>query len=339
MKEKIEILITLPLEEALVRQIANVSEKLSVSVHPALKGKDVPPELWERVEVLYTMYTLPEAGQAPRLRWVQFYLAGVDKMLSSDLMAQPKLQVTTMSGANASQVGEHALSMMLALGHHLPEMGDLQRRGEWLENKGANYIPAELRGSTVGIIGYGSVGRQVARLVSAFGARVLASKNDLMHPEDSGYTPEGMGDPQGDLFTRLYPPQAIKSMLKECDFVVVTVPLTEETKGMIGAPQMAAMKPSAYLVDVSRGGVVDLEALAPVLAENKLAGAALDVFPEEPLPEDHPLWKMPNVIITPHVAGFSPHYDRRANELFVENLKLYLVNEPLLNRVHLDKGY
>lgn len=108
---------------------------------------------------------------------------------------------------------------------------------------------------------------------------------------------------------------------------------------MIGADQLAALKPSAYLVDVSRGGVVDHKALVEALQENRLAGAALDVFEEEPLPTDHPLWAMPNVIITPHIAGLSPHYLARANALFVENLKRFLADEPLLNRVDLEKGY
>jgi phosphoglycerate dehydrogenase-like enzyme len=160
-----------------------------------------------------------------------------------------------------------------------------------------------------------------------------------MAPEDKGYIQGDTGDPRGDLFTRLYPPQALKSMVKECDFVVVTVPHTAETKGMIGAEQIAALKPSAYLVDASRGGVVDQDALIEALNENRLAGAALDVFQEEPLPTDHPLWAMQNVIITPHIAGFSPHYNRRATALFIENLSRFLTEEPLLNKIDFEKGY
>jgi phosphoglycerate dehydrogenase-like enzyme len=148
-----------------------------------------------------------------------------------------------------------------------------------------------------------------------------------------------MGDPNGDFFHRLYPAQAVKSMVKDCDFVLVTLPLTDKTRGMINADVLAACKPSAYLIDTSRGGIVNHDALIRSLNDKKLAGAALDVFPEEPLPNDSPLWGMPNVIITPHIAGISTHYDKRAVELFAENLSRYIADLPLYNIFDLKKGY
>jgi phosphoglycerate dehydrogenase-like enzyme len=171
------------------------------------------------------------------------------------------------------------------------------------------------------------------------GAKVLATKSDAMHPADGGYVPQGMGDSQGDFVHRLYPAQALKSMLKECDFIVVTVPLTSETRGLVDAQMLYACKPGAYLVDVSRGGIVDHIALIKALLEHRLAGAALDVFPEEPLPKKSPLWEMPNVIITPHIAGVSAHYDERAMALFAENLSRYVADLPLLNIFDFKKGY
>ncbi len=140
-------------------------------------------------------------------------------------------------------------------------------------------------------------------MLHQFGAKVLATKRNAMQPEDEDYIVEGMGDPHGDYVHRLYPAQALRSMLKECDFVVVAAPLTPETLGIVNADALHACKPSAYLVDVSRGGVVDHEALTAVLKAGKLAGAALDVFPEEPLPAESPLWKLPNVIISPHISA------------------------------------
>jgi phosphoglycerate dehydrogenase-like enzyme len=160
-----------------------------------------------------------------------------------------------------------------------------------------------------------------------------------MHPIDSGYTPEGMGDPNGDLVHRLYPAQAIKSMLKDCDFVVISIPLSEKTRGLINAEVLAACKPTAYLIDVSRGGIVEHGALIKALNDHRLAGAALDVFPEEPLPPKSPLWGMPNVIITPHIAGISAHYDERAVALFAENLSRYIADLPLYNIFNLQRGY
>jgi phosphoglycerate dehydrogenase-like enzyme len=128
-------------------------------------------------------------------------------------------------------------------------------------------------------------------------------------------------------------------MLKECDYVVVTLPRTKETRGLLGAKELAAFKPGAYLVDISRGEIVDHNALIPLLRERKIAGAALDVFPVEPLPADSVLWKLPNVIITPHIAGFSPQYDERAAELFAQNLHRYLDELPLYNRLDLSLEY
>lgn len=341
MSKKIEVLVTLPISEKMAEQITQVSDAISLTVFPARENTNIPEEIWEQVEVLYTMHTLPNPGQAPQLRWVQSYLSGVDKLLQQPLFleANPPT-LTSISGASATQVAEHVFTMLLALGHQIPKFLNLQRQKKWMAEKGKNYTPTELRGSTVGIVGYGSIGRQVAKLAHTFGAKILATKRDLMSLPDDGYAiEEDMGDSEGTLFTRLYPPQALRSMFKECDFVVVTVPKTEETTSMIAEKQLQAMKTTAYLVDISRGGVTDLAALDLALREGWIAGAALDVFTEEPLPEDHPLWSAPNLIITPHVAGFSAHYMNRANQMFIENLKRYLTDEPILNQVDLLRGY
>jgi phosphoglycerate dehydrogenase-like enzyme len=176
-------------------------------------------------------------------------------------------------------------------------------------------------------------------MLQSFGVTVLASKRELLINGTHDYQADGQGDPHANLVRRLYPGKAVRSMLKECDYVVVTVPLTADTRGMLGEEQFAAFKPSAYLIDVSRGGVVDHAALVQALQKRQLAGAALDVFPEEPLPADSPLWEMPNVIISPHVAGLSPNYMKRALALFIENLRRYLSGEELLNQINLERGY
>jgi phosphoglycerate dehydrogenase-like enzyme len=160
-----------------------------------------------------------------------------------------------------------------------------------------------------------------------------------MHPEDFDYVPEGMGDQGGDYVHRLYPAEALRSMLKDCDFVVVCVPKSPGTINLIKAEELAAMKSSAYLVDISRGGIVDHNALAAALKDRKIAGAALDVFPEEPLPAESPLWKLPNVLITPHISGITSQYDERAVEMFSANLTRYLSGQPLYNRIDPDRGY
>lgn len=335
----VHVLITVAFPEPLVTILREISPRLRLTVHPARHPDEIPAELWAQAEVLYTDSVLPKPEQAPRLRWVQIHYAGVDHLLNAPLLQKPEVQITTLSGAAASQVAEHALMMMLALGHHLPEVFNLQHRAEWPGDRWERLAPLELRESTVGIVGYGSVGREIARLLRPFGVTLLATKRDVMHPEDEGYTRPGLGDPTGDLFTRLYPIQALASMLRGCDFVVICLPLTPATRGIINAEALAAMKRTAYLIDVSRGGVVDSAALLQALQERRIAGAALDVFPEEPLPAESPFWKLPNVIITPHIAGVSRHYMQRAVELFAENLRRYLSGGVLLNRYQGQRGY
>jgi phosphoglycerate dehydrogenase-like enzyme len=339
LKSPIDVLITVPISSSLIKGLQEVSPLLRVTLHPADSIDHLPVELWGHCEVLYTNRIIPGVELAPNLKWVQHHYAGIDASMEFISPDRQNLVITTMSGAAASQVAEYVLTMLLGFGRHLPALSTYQRKMDWPKDRWERFKPRELRTSTVGIIGYGSIGRQVACLLREFGATVLATKNDVMHPEDEGYTPVGMGDPHGDLVHRLYPAQALKSMLKDCDFIVVTVPLTNETRGLVDAQVLSACKPSAFLVDVSRGGIVDHFALIKALNEHKLAGAALDVFPEEPLSKKSPLWEMSNVIVTPHIAGISAHYDERAIALFAENLSRYIADLPLYNVFDLKKGY
>ncbi len=232
------------------------------------------------------------------------------------------------------------MTMVMALGHHLPTMMQDQQEKHWAEDvKFTRFRPIELRDSTVGIVGYGNIGREIARLCMTFGAKVLATKRDLKTLEKKGYLSEGLGDEQAEIPERLYPPQALPSMASECDFLILTVPLTPETRGMVNAKVFESMKETAYLIDISRGGVVDQGALVEALKEEKIGGAALDVYPVEPLPTSSPLWELPNVILSPHVAGTSDQYLARAADLFAENLRRYVANEPLLNRYDPKRGY
>jgi phosphoglycerate dehydrogenase-like enzyme len=339
MSEPVSVLITVPFPEKLISKLNGVSPRLRISVSKAKRPEEISDEEWGKVEVLYTSRILPSPQQAAKLRWIQFHFAGIDHAVDAPILKKEDLVATTLSGGSASQMADYALMMLLALGHRLPELINSQKRTEWPKDRWERFSPQELRQSSIGIVGYGSIGRQIARLLAPFGAQVLATKRDAMHPEDNGYIPDGQGDPQGDFVRRLYPPQALQSMIKVCDFVVVTIPLTDETRGMIDAEAFEAFKPTAFLVDISRGGVVNHEALIEALKEKKLAGAALDVFPEEPLAPESPLWKMPNVLITPHIAGNTVFYDERAVELFAENLDRYLSGLPLYNRYRPEVGY
>jgi phosphoglycerate dehydrogenase-like enzyme len=339
MTDTIEVLLTVPLNETLITTLREVSPRFHLTVQPARKIEEIPAEIWARTEILYTDRLVPDQDLVPNLRWIQFHFAGIDFATQAPLLQKADLTVTTLSGASAIQVSEHVVMMMLSLARHLPTILVTQSHTEWPRERTDRFIPLELFGSTVGIVGYGSIGRQVAFLLQRFGMNILACKRDVMHPQDTGYTRSGLGDPQGDLFQRLYPIQALPSMFHQCDFIVVTIPLTAETRNLIGVEELAAIKPTAYLVDISRGGIIDHSALISALQEHRIAGAALDVFPEEPLPATSPLWRMPNVIITPHISGVSLHYNERAVTLFAENLSRYLAGLPLYNRYDISSGY
>jgi phosphoglycerate dehydrogenase-like enzyme len=335
----IEVLTTIPFPESIMLRLKALNPRIKVTLFPAQSVEEVPIELWNKAEVLYTDVLLPSSNLVPKLKWIQFHYAGVDFVLDSPLSTNPDLMLTSMSGASAVQEGEYILAMLLGLGHRMPELIQNQGKQDWPADRWEKFTPAEFTNSTLGLIGYGSIAREVARLVQPFGVKVLAAKRDAMHPEDNGYTLEGHGDPDGNYFNRLYPIEAIKTMLKECDYVVCTLPLTPETHGLINDEVIRSMKPGAFFVHVSRGGIVDESALVQALNEKRLASAVLDVFVQEPLPPTSPLWKIPNLIITPHVSGFSPRYKDRAGEMFIENLKRYIHGEPLLNRFDLNRHY
>ncbi len=340
MKNAIEILVNLSLPEDQISRLRQVSDRIQLTINPSRKAEDFSAELWKKTEILFTDgYVLPDPLKVPRLRWIHFSMAGVDRVIKTPIVQNTDIWVTNSSGVITSQVAEYAVMMLLALGHHLPRVIADQQQKTWAENRWQKFTPLELRGSTVGILGYGSIGRQVARLLQPFGVKVLATKKDVMHPEQARYVENDMGDPQGVYFHRLYPIQALHSLLKECDFVVLCLPLTPETQHIINMAALEAMKPGACLVNVGRGDLIDEDALAVALTEKKIAAAALDVFHQEPLPEDSPLWGLDNLIVSPHISGISASYQQKNVDLFIENLNAYLTGAALVNRVDVQKGY
>lgn len=340
MEDKVTVLVTLHADESLIQRLRDVSPRLEVIHRPAQTVAEIPPDVWQEVEVLLTWGdVLPDRETAPNLRWVQVTSAGIDRLLGNPLFEQRDVLLTTTSGIHAVTMAEYALGMMLAFAHHLPRFMALQQAHEWPRQREA-LTPRLLRGATLGIVGYGSIGRELARLARAFGMQVLATKRDAMHPASlPEYVEPGTGDPDGVMCHRLYPSQALKSMVRECDYIVVLTPLTPETVNLINAEVLSAVKPGAVLINLARGGIVDEAALLAALKSGLLGGAACDVFAEEPLPEDSPLWDAPNLIISPHVAGMMPGYMDRAVDVFVENLRRYLARQQLLNVVDWERGY
>jgi phosphoglycerate dehydrogenase-like enzyme len=279
----------------------------------------VPPdarlqELLAEAEILFAFAPpLGTAGLAPRLRWIETPAAGYDQLNGTGIL-EKDITVTTVGSVFAPWVAEHVFALLFALWRRLGEFHEAQRERDWTLRE-----VRELRGSTLAIVGLGKIGSAVARIARAFGMRVLATRRRIEEPNADVH--------------RMFPRSELHAMLGEADAVVLAVEGTPETAGMIGAAELACMKPDACLVNVARGIVVDEEALAQALAEGRIGGAALDVFVREPLPPESPLWRLPNVVLTPHVAVNLPDKLRRPIEHFAENLERWASGRPLVDRV------
>jgi phosphoglycerate dehydrogenase-like enzyme len=338
--EPVQVLCTVRFSDDLLAQLRAVSSWLRLAQRTCHKADEVAAALagYPDVEVLYGFDVPPRLLElAPRLRWLQLHTAGADHLRDHPVF-KSDIAITTVSGIHATPIAEYALASILAYRWQVPQWTRCQRDGEWPAGRWDLFARPELRGSTLGILGYGSIGREVARLGHAFGMRVLALRRSA-GSADRGYAVVGTGDPEGRLPERFCPPEALHEMLAECDYVVVTLPLTAATHHWIGEAEFRAMKPTAYLVNVARGAIVDEGALVRALNEGWIAGAGLDVFEQEPLPPDNPLWGLDKALLSPHVSGFTPHYDARAAALFAQNLARYLADQPLLNLVDKEQGY
>ena len=335
---EIVVLSTMRFTDELLDKLRAVSPRLVVKQRTGRNAEEVEQALEDGVEVLYTFYLPADLSRAPKLKWVQMHAAGVDSLLDHPIMKSDVL-LTTTSGIHATPIAEYVFASILAFNRRVPQMLYYQSRREWPQGRWNLFARPELRDSTLGIVGYGSIGREVGRIAGCFGMRVVAIKRSVSQMRDVGYAVQGTGDREGALLDRAFPPERLSEMLSLCDYVVVAVPLTPETRKLIGEAELRAMKASAYLVNISRGGTVDEAALIRALREGWIAGAGLDVFEEEPLPSDSPLYDLENIILSPHVSGFTLRYDERASDLFAENLRRYLAGEPLLNLVDKARGY
>ncbi len=289
-------------------------------------------------DVLFTL-RVPDGlmMRSPQLKWIQLMSAGADHILKGVLAEREEVVVTTGSGVAASTIAEYTIASMLAWAHLLPVTMRAQLRGEWQRTGFMDIVP--LRGRTLGVIGYGSIGRETARIAHGLGMEVLALKRNPDQRRDSGWNPAGVGDPEGAIPQRWYGPDQCEQLLRQTDYITVTLPLTAHTRGFIGRKEIAAMRPNAYVVNVGRGEVIDQQALIEALRENRIAGAGLDVFEHEPLELDSELWALDNVILTPHVSGGFNNYNGVCCELFAANLQRFRAGQPLFNLVDRSQGY
>ena len=258
--------------------------------------------------------------RAKRLRFIQAIGAGTDQF-PRDELAKRGIRLASARGVNARAVAEHAMALILALSRRLPEARDNQKRRVWRQMIGdLSQREDELAGKTLLIVGLGDIGGRLARLAKAFEMRVVGLRRNPAAGRGAADVVHSMSE--------------LKSLLPEADFVALTCPLTPETENLIGAEALARMKPSAHLVNVARGRVVDEAALIETLAAHRIAGAALDVTVEEPLPSNSPLWGMEQVLITPHTAGETRRYEDNVIEILRDNLqRLWRGEKELRNQV------
>lgn len=277
---------------------------------------------------VYCGFGIPREAflEARELRWVHSGAAGVGGSLFEEMRASD-VRFTNSAGLHAEPLGEHAIGLMLHFSRGLDIAAARQRERTWSHEElaGTESPLRELSGLTAGVVGYGGIGSAVGRRARALGMRVVGTRRhpDRVPPEVSGmYGPEGLDD-----------------LLAESDVVVLCLPETASTEALIGGRELALMKPDAVLINVSRGGIVEEEALVSALRSGELRGAGLDVFAREPLPPESPLWDFENVVVTPHSGAVSPRFWDRETELIVENLRRYLEGEPLVNLVNKERGY
>ncbi len=251
---------------------------------------------------------------APELRWYHTLSAGVERLLSPEL-TRPGLVLTNNSGAYDHAIAEHVVALIFAAAKRLPGSFAAQGRHDWHDDPRSS----DVRGATLLVLGMGSIGGELASIARGLGMRVIGVRRSAA---DGAVTPERLAD-----------------VAAEADFLVVCTPLTPETRGMVDAKVLARMKPTSWIINISRGAVIDEQALLAALKERRVAGAAIDAWWTEPLPKDSEWWDLPNVIVTPHTSYSSPSVRGRSIALVHENLRRFKAGEPLLNRVDPRLGY
>ena len=278
-------------------------------------------------DAAYTwILTAQELAQAAKLRWVHTSAVAVETLCLPELFAR-SIAVSNTRGVQAIPIAEHVMAVALALAKQLPFALDNQRQARWAQNEFVEErLPWLLHRRTLGLVGVGTIGSEVARRAASFGMRVIALRRR------PAYGVIGHVD-------RVYGIADLADFLGQCDVLVIAAPLTPEAEGLMGKPQFAQLPKGAVVINVGRAKIIDTAALIDALTSGHLRGASLDVFPQEPLPPDHPLWQTPNLIVTPHTSGFRQGHWEEVVELYGDNIERWLKGEPLKYRIEPELGY
>jgi phosphoglycerate dehydrogenase-like enzyme len=331
----VQILNTYPLPDAALAAIEGLP-----GVNITTRETDAPELTIEDladVDALWGELPAGDLAAAPRLRWIARAGAGVEDV-DLPLLTAHGVTLTNASGLHASSMGEYCLGAMLFASQHQAARVAAQAHSEWAPDAG---FAEPLRGRTLAVLGYGSIGREVARLAAAFGMLVVAAKLRPEERRDSGFVPAGLGDPEGRIPARIVGLDRLHDILREADYIVISLPLTSSTRGLLGRDALAACRPTAWIVNVGRGPMIEETALVQALRSGRLGGAYLDVFDEEPLPPGHPYWDTPNLFVSPHIAGVNSYerYWEMMGPLLEENTRRLIAAKPLVNAVDPTRAY
>lgn len=299
------------------------------AAHPGVEflvpsSRDEIPARIADADAVFGTLSDAEFRAATKLRWIQSAGAGVEWLWRTPAIAESDVVVTNTRGAHAATIAEHAFGLLLSLTRALRRFDEYQRREEWARGQIAEGIVG-LKGMTMGIVGFGNIGRAIARRARGFEMEVRAV--------------DARPVPGNEDVADVWPLDRLPDLCRRADVVVVSAPLTPQTKGMIGREQLGLMREGSLLLAMSRGGIIQEPALVEALQSGRLAGAGLDVTETEPLPADDPLWRAPNLIITPHSSGTSRLTTELMWSIFSENVGHFVRDEPFVNLVDKRRGY
>ncbi len=319
-----KILIDFELDNNYVEKLKEINEEIEVVV--TSKKEEIRKEIVDS-DVLFDLrgVNLEDIKLANNLKWIQTWTAGVDKFMTGefrDYIADNQIILTNMSGVHSNIIAEHSLGFMINFSRKFCEFNVLKKEKKWESLK-----VGQLENRTATIVGFGSIGREIGKRAKAFNMNVI------------GVNRSGSGD--YDFADEIYSQDNLLEAIKIADYVVAIIPLTKETEGMFGKEEFASMKESAYFINMARGEVVDEEVMIESLKNGEIAGAGLDVFSKEPLPEDSELYELDNVLMTPHVGGVFPEYNKKAIKIAGGNLEEFSAGnkKDMINQVDYDLGY
>lgn len=334
MKQSPTILISLKADRAHIDGLRAICPGADIRVGPWIndEGQRMDPVLMKGVDILLCEMPPENFDDFDQLKWIQITSAGYSQVLNLPILDR-RIRVTNGLGNFDSPIAQWNIMMMLMWHRAMPEQFQNQKDHRW---DPAARFQGDVFSATVGFWGYGGIARETARLCKAMHLNVWAMTRDgKTHPRGLTYCVPGTGDSEGTLPDRVFAPDEVKEFLGGLDYLFITMPQTSVTTGMVGEKELRMLKPSAVLVNPARAPIIPLDVFMRCLNERWIRGASLDVHYAYPLPPEHPVWGLPNLILTPHISGSaeSPHFLDRCYDIFSQNIERYLAGKPLLNEL------